>query len=291
MRLKGVGRLVAPACAALLLAVGLLTVAGCGTVTSYDVDNEENAHITLGVTSTCYQGIAQAAQDKAAELGLTVDVVTYGSTQEATDALDAGEVDATLCSDIYYLNAYDEANDTDLTSKQTICFVKMGLFSSTVKSLDDLPQGATVAVPNSASYLNRVIRLLADAGVLTLDEASPTEVTEDYIATNPKGITFVQVDEEDTSALVAEGAYDLVAVKGNYALDAGLSMDDALAVETGGSQAAWRHADVLAVRNNGEAVLKYDKYWRDVLRSTEVSEYLTETYGEDGAVVAVFVTE
>ena len=149
------------------------------------------------------------------------------------------------------------------------------------KTLDDLEDGDTIAVPNDTTNEARALLLLQDNGVITLKDGAGLEATVKDIEENPKNIQIEELEAAQVSRVKDEVAF--VVLNGNYALQAGYSVSkDSIAHETSDSEAAKTYVNVIAVKEgneDNEAV----KALVDVLKSDEIKDYINETY--DGAVV------
>ncbi|MEG0321727.1 MAG: MetQ/NlpA family ABC transporter substrate-binding protein, partial [Oscillospiraceae bacterium] len=147
----------------------------------------------------------------------------------------------------------------------------------------DLPDGAQIAVPNDATNEARALLLLEANGLLTLKEGAGINATKLDIAENPKNLEIVELEAKQLPVRLAD--VDMAVINGNYALDGGLNVADALAVEAADSEAGTAYVNVLAVkegREKDEAIAALAK----ALQSDEVKAYMEENY--PGAVVPVF---
>ena len=160
-----------------------------------------------------------------------------------------------------------------------IHYEPFGIYSSKIDSLDELQNGATVAVPNNVTNEARALLLLQQEGVLKLTDDAGITATVADIVENPLNISFV---EADPSQLV-NTLPDVAVINGNYALEGGLSVSkDALAFEANDGIAAQTYGNIIAtLEENADnpALLRLV----EVLKSDEIKEFINSTY--DGAVV------
>ena len=158
-----------------------------------------------------------------------------------------------------------------------------GLYAGKTASLDALPDGAQIAVPNDATNEARALLLLEQEGLITLNKDAGINATILDIVDNPKNLEIVELEAAQIPSRLAD--VDLAVINGNYAIGAGLKVSDALAIESTDGAAATAYVNVLAVkegRENDEAIQALVK----ALKSDEIKEYMEETY--QGSVVPVF---
>ena len=184
---------------------------------------------------------------------------------------------------ITYMNNYNEANGTHLVSVAAIHYEPFGLYAGKTASIADLADGAQVAVPNDATNEARALLLLEQEGLIKLADGVGINATKLDIVENPKNIEIVELEAAQIPSRLAD--VDLAVINGNYALDAGLKVADALAVEASDGAAATAYANVIAVKEgneNSDAI----KALVEALESDAIRDYINETYS--GAVVPLF---
>lgn len=158
-----------------------------------------------------------------------------------------------------------------------------GIYAGRVSSLSELPDGAVIGIPNDPTNGGRALLLLQEQGLITLPEDAGLEPTVLDIVDNPHNY---QIEELEAAQLPRSlDSLDIAVINGNYAIDAGLDVADALAIESSEGTAGTAYVNVLAVKEgneNNEAIQALVK----ALCSDEVRAYMEETY--QGAVVPVF---
>lgn len=126
-----------------------------------------------------------------------------------------------------YLKKFSEQHGLDLTYISEIPTAGMAIFSTTTDSIQNLPQGGQIAIPNDDTNLARSLRVLAQTGVIKLDpNADAATVTPENIIENPKELTFKEVNAEVMTSIL--DSVDAAIINGNYALSGGLNLSDAL---------------------------------------------------------------
>ncbi len=156
----------------------------------------------------------------------------------------------------------------------------MGLYSSKYDSIDQLEDGAEIAIPNDGTNGGRALLLLQEAGIIKLDEKAGILATENDIIENPKNLTFRPLEAAQLPRVLDE--VDGAIINGNYALEAGLvPTKDAILLE--GKESPY--ANIVAVRAGEENEEKFKKLM-EALQSDEVKQFIEENY--EGGVVPAF---
>ena len=224
--------------------------------------------------------------DALAEQGITLDIVEYSDYVQPNLAVEDGDLDANYFQHTPYLNTFNAENGTHLVSVGAIHYEPFGIYAGKTASIDELPDGAQIAVPNDGSNETRALLLLQQEGVLTLKDGidASSNATKFDIAENPKNVEIVETEAAQLTTVLPE--VDLAVINGNYALQGGLNAGtDALAVEDASGDGAQTYANILCVKEgneNNEAVQALLK----ALQSDAVKSFIDETY--NGAVVAIF---
>jgi D-methionine transport system substrate-binding protein len=183
-----------------------------------------------------------------------------------------------------YMDNFNEEKGTDLVSAAEIHYEPFGIFPGKTKSLKDLKDGASVAVPNDTTNEARALLLLESEGLITLKEDAGLTATKKDIVKNPKNLDIKEIEAAQIPRSLED--VDIAVVNGNYAIEAGLKVsEDALATEDADSVGAKTYGNILAVKKGDEGKDSI-KALVKALKSDEVKEYIEENY--DGAVVPLF---
>ena len=229
----------------LLITAAFIT--GCGSTGNSADANSEDKVITVGASPSPHAEILAVAKDVLAEQGYTLDVKEYSDYIQPNVALSAGDLDANYFQHKPYLDDYNKNNSTDLVSAAAIHYEPFGLYSTTIKSLDELKDGDKIAVPNDATNEARALLLLQDNGLIKLKDGAGLTATVNDIAENPHNIKIVELEAAQVARVTGETAF--VVLNGNYALQAGYSVKkDALAYEASDSEAAKTYVNIIAVK-------------------------------------------
>ncbi len=215
--------------------------------------------------------------------GLDIKVVEFSDYVQPNAALDAGDLDANSFQHKPYLDSQIRQRGYKIVSVGLTYISPLGVYSKKLKSLNDLPQGAKVSLPNDPSNENRALLLLQSQGVLKLKAGAGTNgnnATPLDIESNPKKIKLVELDAAQLPRSLAD--VDAAAINTNYALSAGLQpAKDAIAREDVHSP----YANLIAVRAQDK-----DKPWVKKLvaayHSEDVRQFIDTQF--KGAVVPSF---
>lgn len=280
-----------------ILCLGLL--AGCGTEggsAATDPASEptsgatntpsgELETITVGASSTPHAEILDAVRGELETLGYNLEVVVFNDYVQPNTALADGDLDANYFQHEPYLTTFNSERGTDLVSAGAIHYEPMGIYPGTKSSLDDIAEGDTIAIPNDGSNETRALLLLQDLGYITLADGidASSNATIEAIVDNPLNLEITEMNAENIPHILADVAFGII--NGNYALQADLTGDDALASESADSDAAQTYANIVACRNGDENSDKIQALIT-ALTSDTCREYIESTYS--GAVVPIF---
>ena len=253
---------------------------GCGKESSA---NEEDKVIKVGAAPTPHAEILNVIKDKLKDKGYTLEIVEYNDYVLPNNALENGELDANYFQHQPYLDDFNSENKTHIVSAASVHFEPFGIYAGKTKSLDDLKDGATVAVPNDTTNEARALLLLEAQGLIKLKEGAGITATVIDIVENPHNLEIKELEAAQVARAVSD--VDIAAINGNYAIEAGYKVSDALAVEAADSLAATTYANIVAVKEGTQDSDK-TKALVDAILSDEVKDYINNTY--DGAVLPVF---
>ena len=237
--------------------------------------------IKVAASATPHAQILEQAKPLLAEQGYDLEVTVFDDYVQPNLVVESGDFDANYFQHIPYLDSFNEEKGTHLVNAGGIHYEPFGIYPGTKKSLDELAEGDSIAVPNDTTNEARALLLLQDNGIIKLKDGAGLTATKTDIVENPKNVEIVELEAAQVARVVDETAY--VVLNGNYALEAGYSVGkDALAYETSDSEAAKTYVNVIAVKEgneNSDAI----KALVDTLKSDDIKNYINETY--DGAVI------
>ena len=268
MRIK---RFITLALAGVLSAAAL---AGCGS-------KEESGKVTtvkVGVVGSLYEDLWKPAQDKLKSEGITVELVQFSDYVTPNNALNAGEIDLNSFQHRIYLESEIKNYNYKIQNVGNTFIIPLNLYSNKVKSVSELKDGDTVAIPNDVTNGGRAIKVLRDAGLITLkDDAnfSPTVADIESYKVNIK-------IEELAANTIPSALADVTAgiVNGNYALDFGLKTENAIFKDTSLSES--QYWNLIAARTedlqNPEKKAVYEKVVK-AFQSQETEDVFNNKFG------------
>ena len=239
--------------------------------------------IKVGASITPHSEVLEQVKPILEEQGITLEIVQIEDSITPNTGVIEGSLDANYFQHVPYLEQFNEENGSDLVSIGAVHYEPFGIYAGKTTSLADLPDGAVVAVPNNVTNEARALLLLAQEGVITLKDDAGIEATVADIVDNPKNIEFKELAPEQLVQALPD--VDVAVINGNYAIEGGLSVKDALAVEANDGLAAKTYGNIVATskdKENDEAL----KALVSALQSKAIADYINETY--DGAVVPLY---
>ena len=261
------------------LALSLLALTGC----SGGGSSSEDKTITIAAVPTPHAEILNDVVKPALEKeGYTLEVKEFTDYIQPNTVTEQGEVDANYFQHKPYLDNFNENNGTHLVDVTGVHFEPFGLYSTKYTSLDEVPNGAIVAVPNDATNEARVLLLLQDQGLIKLAEGVDITATPKDIVENPKNLQFRELEAAVVPTVIDDVA--IAGINGNYAMEADL-LDKRLVSESTDSLAAQTYSNLLVVKDGNQDKDKI-KALAKALNSDEVRNYINENY--QGTVLATF---
>ena len=266
-----------------VLTVGLAACGGSDDAATNDDSNKEEITLKIGASPTLHAEILNAAKDELAEKGIKLDIVEFTDYVQPNLATESGDLDANYFQHLPYLESFNKENGTNLVSAGAIHYEPFGVYAGKTTSLDELQDGATIAVPNDTTNEARALLLLEAQGLIKLKEDAGLTATKNDSVENPKNLQLYEVEAAQLPRVI--GDVDVAVINGNYAIEAGYKVSDALAVEASDSLAATTYGNIVAVRA-GEENDPAIQALIEALTSDEVKAFIESTY--DGAVVPLF---
>ena len=266
---------------AIVLAIAaVFSFAACGK-------KAEDKVIKVGASSTPHAEILEQVKEALKKDGYELEVVVYDDYVLPNQALAEGTLDANYFQHTPYLNSYNASNNTDLVSAALIHYEPFGLYGNGVDAVADIAPGATILIPADDSNETRALLLLAQEGLIELPaDASAEKGVTTLDIVDAKGFDVQAVQADTVPAQLANSNPGTVAViNGNYALQAGLKVADALAIEDASGDAAQTYANIIACRKGDESSAKVQALVK-ALQTDAVKTFIADSY--NGAVVAIF---
>ena len=249
-------------------------------------ETSELAGTTLKVAAspTPHAEILNVAKEILAEQGIDLEVVEFSDYVQPNLVTESGEVDANYFQHKPYLDGFNVEHGTHLVSVGPVHYEPLGIYPGKSSDLENIADGATIAIPSDTTNEARALQLLATQGLITVRDDAGLTATINDITENPHNIKFEEIEAAQLPRTVQD--VDFAVINGNYALAAGFSVNnDALATEDASSEATQTYANILAVKEGRENDPAIQALYA-ALTSDKIKDYINSTY--DGAVVPIF---
>lgn len=267
-----------------LFSIALASVLSLGILASCTGKQANDKTITVGASITPHAEILNVAKDVLEKEGYTLNIKEFDDYVIPNTATQSGELDANYFQHKPYLDDFNKKNNTQLESVLAVHYEPFGIYPGKTKKIEDLKDGAKIAVPNDGTNEARALLLLQSQGLIKLKANAGFTATVLDIEENPKNLQI----EELNAAQIARSLpdVDLAVINGNYALQANLNASkDALALEEKTSDSAKEYANILVVKKGNENKESINAL-KKALQSEEVKKFIEEKY--EGAVVPIF---
>ncbi|WP_100011730.1 MetQ/NlpA family ABC transporter substrate-binding protein [Lentibacillus sediminis] len=220
--------------------------------------------------------------EKAAEEGINVEIVRFSDYVQPNLALAEGEIDANAFQTVSYFDAFIEEHDLDLTPIATTVIAPMGLYSEKHSSVEEIPEGGTIALAKEATNMGRGLLLLEQAGLIKLEEGFDGNGSLDKIVENPKNLSFELLVAGQTPRVLPD--VDASIINNGIAVDAGFSpLDDSIFHE---DETATPYINLIAVQEENKDDETLNRL-AEIYQSDEVMELINDYY--DGNQIPTFV--
>lgn len=270
----------------LTIAASIMTAAmlftGCGgggEVT--DKGAQETKTIKIGATPVPHAEILEEIKPGLDSEGIKLDIVEFSDYVQPNIALNDKELDANFFQHQPYLdNFVSEHKEMKIKSAGGIHIEPMGVYSKKIKNLEELADGAQIAIPNDPTNGGRALLLLSKAGLLTLKEGTGAEATVRDIESNPRNLVLQEVEAAQVPRTLED--VDAAVINTNFAMQADLvPTRDALFMEDSTSP----YVNIVVVRDGDENRPEIQSLMK-ALKSDTVKNFINEKY--KGAIVAAF---
>ncbi len=236
--------------------------------------------LNVAATAVPHAEILEFVKPQLAEQGVDLKVKVFTDYVQPNIQVAEKRLGANFFQHQPYLDEFNKGKGTELVSVAGVHIEPFGAYSSKHKSLDELPNGATVVIPNDATNGGRALLLLQKAGVITLKDGAGITATPKDIAKNPKDIKIRELEAATLPRVLTQ--VDLALINTNYALEAKLNpTEDALFIEGNDSP----YVNILVARPDNKDSAAMQKLI-EALHSEEVKQFINEKY--KGAVVPAF---
>lgn len=250
----------------------------------------ENQKLSIGASPSPHAEFLELIKDDLAEMGIDLEIVVYTDYVMPNMALSAGDLDANYFQHVPYMDEYNlsVSDDQKLAAVIGVHFEPLGVYPGKTASFDALPDGATIAVPNDPSNEARALLLLEAAGLFTIKDGAGIAATKYDIEDNPKNIEILEIEAAQLPRTLQD--VDMAVINGNFAIASGITMDQAIFVESTDSEMGTLYTNYIVVRAE-DAEAEWIETLRKAICSQEIYDYITVDGGYNGGVVPSFTVE
>ncbi len=259
-----------------------LTILLCASVVFAGGSKEEDTTVLkVGATPAPHAEMLELVKDDLAAKGFTLEIVEFTDYVVPNEALEGGEILANFFQHLPYMDSFNNERGYHLSNAGGIHIEPIAIYSNEYDALANLPDGATIAVPNDPTNEGRALLLLQSAGLIKLSNTSGITATPLDIIENKKGLVLRELEAASLPRVLAD--VDAAVINGNYAIPAGLSANkDGLFIEGADSP----YVNIVAVKDGNEADPRIVALV-EALQSDEIKNYVAERY-PNGEVVTTF---
>ncbi|MBY9078861.1 MetQ/NlpA family ABC transporter substrate-binding protein [Paenibacillus sp. HN-1] len=240
----------------------------------------EPVTLVIGASPVPHAEILKAIAPQLEAEGIKLEIKEFSDYVQPNVQLAEGELDANFFQHKPYLDDQNQKNGWNLTSVAAVHVEPFGAYSKKIKSIDELKDGAKVAIPNDATNGGRALILLAKNGLITLKDPTDIASTKSDIVENKKNLKIIELEAANLPRQLDE--VDLALINANYAIEAGLTpTKDALFIESGDSP----YANLLVTRpedKDKDAIKKLAA----ALTSAEAKKFIEDKY--QGSIIPAF---
>ena len=210
---------------------------GAIALTSVFAAKKKNEVVKLGVVGSIYEDLWAPAQKALKKQGIDLKLVQFSDYVTPNNALSNGEIDLNAFQHRIFLENDSKSHNYDVKLIGNTFIIPLNLYSTKVKSVKELKNGAVIAIPNDVTNGGRAIKVLAAAGLITLKPEAGFNPTVNDIAENKSGIIIKELAANTIPSALAD--VDAAIVNGNYALDFGIKTESAIFKDTSVSEKAY----------------------------------------------------
>ncbi|GHU11219.1 ABC transporter substrate-binding protein [Alphaproteobacteria bacterium] len=253
----------------ILLAIAILLIAGA----SYMFFNKNHGEkLRIGASPLPHAEILNFVKEDLEKSGIDLEIIEFTDYVTPNLALNDKQIDANFFQHKPYLDSFIKEHGVDLASLIAIHIEPQGLYSQKIRNISDLEDEATIAIPNDPTNEGRALLLLQANGIIRLKAGVGFECTPLDIISNPKNLKFKELEAAQLPRVLAD--VDGAIISGHYAIEAKLTLKDALLLEAGDSL----YANVIAVRQQTKDDPRFQKLIK-ILKTDKVRQYILRTYG------------
>lgn len=236
--------------------------------------------LSVAATPVPHAELLEFIKPDLAAQGIDLDIKVFTDYVQPNLQVADKQIDVNFFQHKPYLDSFNKEHGTHLVSVGLVHVEPFGAYSTKIKDIADLKDGAKVALPNDPSNGARALLLLQAQGLIKLKDPSNILATARDVVENPKHLEFHELEAATLPRVLPD--VDLALINTNYALEAGLNpIEDALFIE--GSDSPYANIVVTTEDRKDDPVIRK---LVDALHTDKVRQYIIDHY--KGAIVPAF---
>ena len=220
-------------------------------------------NIKIGVVGEFNEVLEEVIKRYEEGTGNAAELVKFADYNQPNEALASGDIDLNAFQHHKFLNEFNEDRGSDLVAIGDTMLAPIALYSNKVKSLEELPEGAKIALPNDPSNGSRALFLLQDAGLIKVEGEPGDIIGLENITENSKNLELIEMDASETARSLDD--VDCAIVNDTFALDSGLDKETSIYTEDPKSDSVKQYINIIAARKedeNNEIYKEFVKYYQ-----------------------------
>lgn len=265
--------------------LAIITIASFLPIQASAQGEFEGEKVTIGLASSnAYDYWDVVVENALEQEGIEIELVLFSDYNQPNEALQNGSLDLNATQGYPFLFSWNDENNGTITPIGNTLITPLGLYSDKHTSVEDIPDGGTIAIPNDPSTYGRALQALEIAGLIDVDEAAGIFPEEKDILDNPKDLQFELLDPAMAAVVLQD--VDAAIINTGFASDAGLKVSDAIFADAHNlDNVNPMYINVIAAREEDKDNPLYLKIV-ELFQTDEIAEIIKES--SDGSLIPVF---
>lgn len=265
--------------------LSIITIASFLPIQASAQGEFEGEKVTIGLASSnAYDYWDVVVENALEQEGIEIELVLFSDYNQPNEALQNGSLDLNATQGYPFLFSWNDENNGTITPIGNTLITPLGLYSDKHMSVEDIPDGGTIAIPNDPSTYGRALQALEIAGLIDVDEAAGIFPEEKDILDNPKDLQFELLDPAMAAVVLQD--VDAAIINTGFASDAGLKVSDAIFADAHNlDNVNPMYINVIAAREEDKDNPLYLKIV-ELFQTDEIAEIIKES--SDGSLIPVF---
>lgn len=250
-------------------------------------NKESSDTLKLGVVGERNVEYEDAIKRYEEDTGKHIELVRFSDYNQPNDALKDGDIDLSSFATYIFIEDYNKNQNAGFTYLADSIISPMGVYSNKLKNVDELKEGAKVAIPVETSNNSRALYILEAAGVIKIKQDAGDFITVDDIEENPKNLEFVELPADQVSRALED--VDIALINSDMAMEAGLiPTEDSIFLEDPENERSKNFINVIAVKEENKDNEDIKNFIENYYLTDQTKKIIEEEY--KGSVIPIFKT-